>query len=593
MSAEHDSFRPGAPPGGGRWTWLGVLGLLVLVAATFEAVPSFGFVTFDDPGYVLKNDMVQKGLTGAGLRWAFTETHMANWHPLTWLSHMADVQLFGGAADQAGGHHLTSVMLHGLGAVLLFLALGRLTGRRGCAFVVAALFAVHPLRAESVAWVSERKDVLSGLFFMATLLAWEAYGRGPTRRRFWLVFVALTLGLLSKPMLVTLPCVLLLLDAWPLGRWRGGPLPSVTSGGAAPCRTGSLFKEKLPLFAVVGAVVAATMFAQNKGGAVVDLGVLPFTERLARGSVALWSYVGKVLWPTDMVFHYPLAPGGTPLASAWLGALALLIVTLAVLVGPGRRHPYLALGWLWFVGMLMPVIGLVAVGSQAMADRYTYLPSLGLTVALVFAAADVLRWCSLPRWLAPSLSALVIAVTAAAGHEQVAVWRSSFRLYTHATSIDGGSSLAHLNLALVLSKRGDEDEAEQHFLEALEKGPSFGRNHSAYADLLAGQERWEEAAQHFQSSLELTPSDFVTLMGFAELRVSQERWTEGAALAERACALRPRSPQARSLLGSAFLGGGEFGPAVEAFKLLVEGSPDDAQARAQLALARQRRRESR
>lgn len=578
------------PPRGG-WL-LPALALCVLVAATFWSVADFGFVTYDDPGYVLKNDVVQEGLSWSGAGWAFTHTHMANWHPLTWLSHMLDVQLFGGTADAAGGHHVSSVVIHGLATVLLFLALGRLTRRRGCAFVVAALFAVHPLRAESVVWISERKDVLSGLFFMATLLAWDGYARQRNARRYAWVLLAMTLGLLSKPMLVTLPCVLLLFDAWPLGRWRNGPLPSAEQG-LEPCKLRLLLIEKLPLCAVVAAVVLATLFAQDAGGAVMDLGLVPLSERLAAAPVAVWRYVGKLLWPTDLVFYYPMADGGTPLWSAVLATVGLVAVTLAVLLGPGRRRPYLALGWLWFLGMLVPVLGLVQVGSQAMADRYTYLPTIGLITALVFGAADLARGLSVPRWLGPVVATLLIAATALAGHGQAKVWRSSFRLYTHAVAIDGGSALAHLSLAQVLAKRGDSAAAEQHCREAIQRSPGYGRAYSIYAEMLADLGRWDEASAQYGQALALSPDDFVAVFGLAGLRVQQELWQSAVPLAQRACALRPRSTEALHLLGAACFGGADFAGAIAAYKQLLELSPEDDLARKRLSKVRQQRQQGR
>lgn len=575
-----------------RWWLLPSLALCVLVAGTFWSVTDFGFVTYDDPGYVLKNDVVQEGLSWSGASWAFSHTRMANWHPLTWLSHMLDVQLFGGTADAAGGHHASSVVIHGLGTVLLFLALARLTRSRGSAFVVAALFAVHPLRAESVVWISERKDVLSGLFFMATLWAWAGYAGQRSARRYAWVLLAMTLGLLSKPMLVTLPCVLLLLDAWPLGRWRHGLLPSAAQG-LEPCKLRSLLLEKLPLCAVVVAVVLATLFAQDAGGAVMDLGVVPLSERLAAAPVAVWRYVGKLLWPTDLVFYYPMADGGTPLWSAVAATLGLVAVTLAVLLGPGRRRPYLALGWLWFLGMLVPVLGLVQVGSQAMADRYTYLPTIGLTIALVFGSAELLRRLSLPRWLGPVLATVLIVATAQAGREQAKVWRSSFRLYTHAVAIDGGSALAHLSLAQVLAKRGDNEAAEEHCRAAIQRAPGYGRAYSIYAEMLADLGRLEDAGEQYLRALDLSPDDFVAVFGLAGLRVRLEQWETAVPLAQRACTLRPRSIEALHLLGSACFGGADFAGAIAAYKQLLEISAEDELARKRLSKARQQRQQGR
>jgi tetratricopeptide (TPR) repeat protein len=580
-----------APIGSVAWC-LGAAGLLGLVTFTFAAVTGFGFVSWDDPGYILKNQTVQEGLNWSGVRWAFTHTHMANWHPLTWLSHMLDVELFGGGADAAGGHHLTSAVIHGLNALLLFVALARLTGSAGRAFVVAALFAVHPLRAESVAWVSERKDVLSGFFFMLTLIAWQAHAVRPGARRLALVALALALGLLSKPMLVTLPCLLLLLDAWPLGRWQAGPLPAAPE--RAPTRSaGALLLEKLPLFALVLAAVLATWFAQAEAGALRGLSALPLGERLAAAPVAVWSYVGKLLWPTGLVFHYPLQQGGASPVAALAASLGLAAVTLAVLFGRGRSRPYLALGWLWFVGMLVPVIGLVQVGGQSIADRYTYLPSIGLTLALVFGVSDWLESLRLPRWVGPALAAVLIASAAALARPQVKVWRSSFRLYTHAMSQPDVSYLAHHNLGQVLVKRGQFDEARAHFAASLQREPGYARSHSSLAELLVQLDEWDAATASFERALELAPDEFVALYGLAQLHGREERWEQAVALAERACEQRPKSLEARMLLGMSCLERGDPAVAIAAFKWVLERDPGHALARQQLGIAREARRQSR
>jgi len=568
---------------------LGGAALVVLVSFTFAPVTGFGFVTWDDPGYVLKNRNVQDGLSWSGVRWAFMHTHMANWHPLTWLSHMLDVELYGGGADAAGGHHLTSAVIHGFNVLLLFVALTRLTRSAGRAFVVAALFAVHPLRAESVAWVSERKDVLSGLFFMLTLIAWEAHARKPGLRRFALVAVSLALGLLAKPMLVTLPCLLLLLDAWPLGRWRSGPQPDsqVEAGGRS---AGALVLEKLPLFALALAAVIVTWLAQTEAGAVRDLASVSLSERLAGAPVSVWSYVGKLLWPTGLVFHYPLEPGGTSLAVALLAIVGLVGVTFAVLLGRARRRPYLAVGWLWFVGMLVPVIGLLQVGGQSIADRYTYLPSIGLTLALVFCVADWLRALHLPRWVGPTLAAVLIGSATAVARPQVNVWRSSFRLYTHAISQDDVSYLAHHNLAQVLVKRGELTAAREQYEASLRKQPGYARSHSGLAGLLVELDDWDAAGAHFDRALDLAPGEFTALYGLSQLRGRQERWEQAVSLAEQACEQRPQSLEARQLLGMSCLQYGDLDRAIEAFKAALELHPGDPLAGQQLAVARERRR---
>jgi hypothetical protein len=366
-----------------------------------------GFVNFDDTDYVTRNPEVRAGLSAAGVAWAFTTTRASNWHPLTWLSLQLDASQYGG--DAAWGFHLTNLLLHAASTVLLFATLRRMTGAVWRPAAVAALFAVHPAHVESVAWVAERKDVLSGLFWMLTLLAYAWYAERPGWRRYLLVAAPFALGLLAKPMLVTLPFVLLLLDYWPLRRWKsqipnpksqGNPKPEIPNPKHRPfwslrlgisdflgiwdLRFGIL--EKLPLFALSAAACAVTVYAQRKGGAVNTLEQLPLGERLVNAVVAYAGYLGEMVWPARLAPFYPHPHGHVLLEQAVRAGLALVVVT-ALVVWARRR--YLVVGWLWFLGTLVPVIGLVQVGSQAMADRYTYLPYVGLFMAVVWGAADL------------------------------------------------------------------------------------------------------------------------------------------------------------------------------------------------------------
>ena len=350
--------------------------LLLAVGAFALYSPAFGhaFVSYDDGPYVTENPHVRAGLTRESVVWAFTEFHSANWHPLTWLSHMLDVELFG---LDAGAHHRTGALLHALAAGLCLLALVALTGRFWASLLVAALFAAHPLRVESVAWVAERKDVLAGVFFFATLLAYAAYARRPSRKRYLGVLALVALGLLAKPMLVTLPCVLLLLDLWPLRRTE---------------RPLALLKEKLPLLAMVAAACVVTVFAQREGGAVRTFEAIPLGARVANSVEAYALYLGKAFLPTDLAFFYPhrivASESGFHLrAFTFVAGGWLLAVTAAAVLLRGSRA--LLVGWLWYLGMLVPVIGLVQVGAQEMADRYAYLPLVGVTIALVFGLEEL------------------------------------------------------------------------------------------------------------------------------------------------------------------------------------------------------------
>ncbi len=441
-------------------------GLALLTLFVFLPAAGNGFVHYDDPLYVTGNDQVRRGLTGEGFLWAWRAAVAGNWHPLTMLSHMADAEIWG---LDAGGHHLTSLLLHAANVVFVFLVLRRMTGAPWRSAAVAALFAVHPLRVESVAWVAERKDVLSGFFFLLALAAWVAYTRRPAAGRYLLALLAFAAGLLAKPMLVTLPFVLVLLDVWPLGRL---PL-AAPPGGERRRVVRRLLAEKAPFFVLALAASAVTLFTQQV--AMAPLATVPLGRRVGNALVSYAAYLRKTFWPMDLAVIYPL-PAAVPLVKAALAAALLALVTGLVLVRL-RRSPWLAVGWLWFVGMLVPVIGLVQVGRQALADRYTYLPSIGLAVALVWGGAEVAR-ALLPagrarRVLLAGALALAVAVLSLAARRQVAVWKDTSTLFAHAMAVTPGNYYAAYKVGVELSRRGDRAGAERHYREALRLRPGF------------------------------------------------------------------------------------------------------------------------
>ena len=543
----------------------------VLFAGTlllFCRATGFAFLDLDDPDYVTANAHVQGGLTWAGVRWACTSGDAANWHPLTWLSHQLDWQLFG--ADPRG-HHATSVLLHAVNAVLAFLALRRLTGAFWTSAVAAALFAWHPLRVESVAWVAERKDVLSALFGLLTLWAYAVYaGRrragAPAGRWYAAALGAFALGLLCKPMLVTLPFVLLLLDVWPLRR------PATESWRR-------LVAEKAPFLLLTASSCVITFLVQRAGDAVVV--TLPAGVRLANAAVAGARYLGKFLWPFDLAVGYPY-PARWPVAV--VGGAVLLLAGLAALAwGQRRQRPWLLTGGLWFGGMLVPVIGLVQVGLQAMADRYTYLPALGLELALLWTVREITR----PRWLRPAAAGLVLAGCAARTWDQLAVWRGPATLYAHAVAVDDRNFLAHSYLGTLLLNEHQPAAAETHLRRAvelnsdyiagrhrlgvallqlgrtreardvwtalLERRPRFAAAHYELGVLLLHEGHPEEALAHFQAALRTKPGvDKVHVaLGLAEMRLGRT----DAALHdyEMALELNPLNPEAHSSLADALL----------------------------------------
>ncbi len=533
------SVRPAAAsatsPAGWQVDALVAVGLVAAVLVVFAQTATFEFVSYDDPLYLTENPAVRDGLTADSVRWAFTTFHATNWHPLTWLSHLVDVELYGFAP---AGHHLTNVALHAAGAVLLFLAFARMTGQRWPRALVAVLFAVHPLRAESVAWVAERKDVLSTFFAAAVLLAWAGYVARPTLRRYLLVAALFALGLLAKPMLVTLPCVLLLLDVWPLRRLPVAPLDGT--------RAGRLVAEKLPLVVMAAASSAVTVLAQRDAlGSLVEL---PLAARLGNALVAWVAYVGTSIAPIGLAVFYPHPVGGRPLWQPALAGLLLLAVTATVLLQL-RRRPYLAVGWLWFAGSLVPVIGLVQVGSQAMADRYSYLPQVGLWLLLAWGLAELVeRRPALTRAVvAGSLAALVVLMVAA--WRQTATWSSSVTLYQRALACTTANWVAHANLAEVLLAAGRAEEGAEHARAALAINPQSPVAAALVGDAALRLDRPAEAVTAYRAARDLGAGGAVAAyrLGTAYRALGDRRETVAAYHA--ALALDPGFVPARTNLG--------------------------------------------
>jgi len=495
------------------------------------------FIFVDDGEYVLENKHVLPGLTAAGVKWAFTTFYGSNWHPLTWLSHMADVSLFG---LDAQGHHLTSVALHGANAALLLLALVRLTGALWRSGLVATLFAVHPLRVESVAWIAERKDVLCGLFFVLVLLAWERYARRPGPARYATVAGLLALGLQAKPMLVTVPLLLLLLDFWPLGRWR----PDESAA-----RLGVLLAEKLPLLLLSLASGLVTFFAQRVGDAVQGLAGYTPAVRLSNALIAYVTYVGKTLWPARLAFYYPhpvvVLAGKATASLAVLGLLAWWAWRAR------RRAPWWGLGWLWFLGMLVPVIGVIQVGEQALADRYTYLPGIGLAVALVWGLPGLTRAAGLRP--APAAALAALAALFAASVAQVARWRDAETLFRYTLAVTDNNWLTHNNLAVLLAREGRSEEALLHYRMGIRIQPSYPAGHHNLGLLLFDLGKTEEAVEEFREALRLRPDKPKTLVSLGMSMARLGRWAEAEGLQREAIRLQPDFPEAHNSRGLALV----------------------------------------
>jgi tetratricopeptide (TPR) repeat protein len=523
---------------------------LALAAVTLAAfLPACGnrFVEYDDQVYVTENPHVQAGLTRAGMSWALTTNRASNWHPLTWWSLQLDAELYG---LNPAGFHLTSVLLHTASAVLLFWTLYLMTGARWPAAAVAALFAVHPLRVESVAWVAERKDVLATLCWMLTLLAYARYVRQPRTGRYLLVAAAMAVGLMAKPTLVTLPCVLLLLDYWPLGRLD---------------RTTALKRvvEKLPLFALAAASCVATVVAQRAViGTSVEL--FPLHVRAANALMSYADYVGAFFWPEPLAAFYPHPRLGllTPEALA-AGAVVAAVTALAVY--QARRRPYVLVGWLWFLGTLVPMIGLVQVGSQARADRYTYVPLIGLALALVWYLAELADrfpgWKSALRVAGP----VVLVVLVAATWRQVGYWHDTAALWQHALEVTSANYEAHRNVAYELERQRKPDEALRHFEAALRTSPDKRLANNDLGVYWMKRGDYRQAGDHFRAALEIDPDDPQSQSNLGACLLGLGQPAEAEPYLRAAAASRPQEAGVRFNLAQAYAALGRWEEADESF----------------------------
>lgn len=483
----------------GSRIWLVATALSLAVAATYHAAPTHDFIKYDDPQYVTQSTITQQGFSIEGVTWAFTDTSTGNWHPLTRLSHMADCALFG---VNAGAHHSVNVLLHILNSALLLLTLNRMTGALWRSAFVAGLFALHPLHVESVAWISERKDVLSGFFWIATMYAYAAYAERVSIVRYVFVALLLALGLMAKPMVVTLPAVLLLLDIWPLKRLNA---PIGFTRDFAKC-FGQLILEKVPLFILsVGAAILTLALQQHALNESVQLSLLLRTQN---AMAAYWIYLQQTFFPRDLTIFYP-HPLNSLEASVWMTGAAVLLVGSIASCALIKRTPYVFVGWWWFVGTLLPVIGVIQVGLQGWADRYTYLPHIGLFIALVWAASDGLAKWKIPKPLVAVGATVILIVFGVISVKQHAYWKNTITVFENSLRVTENNKLAHLILGVAEVERGDLVTAQSHFYAAIKIdgdaawAEGMPEGHYALGLMAEGEQDWEEAANQYRKSIEL------------------------------------------------------------------------------------------
>jgi tetratricopeptide (TPR) repeat protein len=527
---------PVAPPAPrGRPEVLITLLLMGLTLAAYARACGNDFVNYDDDVYVTHNPHVGAGLTAADAAWAFTTTRAGNWHPLTWLSLQLDATLYG---LNPAGFHVTNVLLHIANCLLVFAVLWPLTGAVWRSGLVAALFAWHPLHVESVAWVAERKDVLSTLFGLLAIGAYLRYVEGPGWMRYGCVLVLFALSLLAKPTLVTLPCLLLLLDYWPLQRWRRPAASADGSGRFPPTGIRRLVAEKVPLLGLAAASCAVTLYAQQRGGAVLPTDLLPVRVRLGNALVSYVRYLGHMLWPQDLAVFYPYFPDRWHASQVAGAGLLLAGVTLTALA-QARRRPYLLVGWLWYLGALVPVIGLVQVGSQSMADRYTYVPLIGVFIVLVWGLADLAGSLRTPTPAVAGVGAVVAAGCLAGTWVQTGYWRDSLSLWEHAVRATAFNYIAHNNLGVTLRDQGRLADAAAEFQRAAQIHPGYADAEANLGAVLARRRQLPEAASHLSAALRIDPRKADTYADLGAVLSLQGDPSAAAGCYRRAIALRP------------------------------------------------------
>jgi Flp pilus assembly protein TadD len=538
-----------------------IVSLGLLIGAVYGQTASFDFVDLDDPLYVTENPTVVAGISPETAQWALTAGRAANWHPMTWWSHQLDVTMFG---VDAGAMHLVNVAWHTLATLLLFGLLLDMTGAVWRSAWVAALFAVHPAHVESVAWIAERKDVLSTAFWFLTTWVWLRHTRRPRATTYGVVLVCFALGLASKPMLVSLPLTLLLLDVWPFRRLGLG--------------VRALILEKLPLFALAAASSVITVIVQRQGGAVSGLDQLPMADRLSNAVVAYTLYLWHLVWPVHLAVFYPYNPSLEPMAV--VGAAVLLVAVSAATWSRRRTEPWLGVGWAWFVVTMIPVIGVVQVGTQAMADRYTYVPYVGLCMAIAWAAQSPARSETRTRVLAAlALSAVVTAAWLA--HAQVATWRNAETLWRHAVAVRPDSARSHNSLGAIYGNLGRHADAAHHFKEALRlRTDGVDERHIVpnLAHALLNQGRAAEAVPLFRQAIVHAPQRPELHHGLGLALIAGNDTTEAIAAWREAVRLNPDAEQTWSVLGLTLASEGRFAEARSAYAEVVRINPANAEA---------------
>ncbi len=608
--------------------------LVLVTLGTFWPVFRCDFVRYDDYKYVTENSYIKGGLTLESAARAFTKPHYHMWHPLTTLSYLVDYELFG---LNSLWHHLVNLLFHLANTVLLFWVLKRLTGAVWPSVFVAAVFAVHPFQVESVAWVAERKNVLSGFFWLLTMAAYARYADRPSIGRYLLVVACLCLGLMAKPIVVSLPVALLLLDYWPLDRIRranqdepAGPQRAQLRKGGPQYPPWRLLAEKVPMFALAGAVAVATYAIQRAGGVLPELSHIPLPHRLANASISYLTYIEKLIWPSGLAVFYPHPAAGFSVPRLTISIPVLLLLSILCIYF-GRRHKYLAVGWLWYIGLLVPVIGLIQAGAQARADRYMYLTMIGPLVIVAWGAGDLLKKWRLPKVLPAVVAGIIVSAAITCASLQLRYWRTDLALFKRAVDVTNNNYImlnnyanrlketgkideaienfskclllkpdspeAHNNFGNALLDKKQTDKAVEHYKKAIELAEGQKRGaypprglaeaHHNLANAFRQQGRFDQAAEHYAAALKVKPDDIGTLQGLALAYSAMEKYDDAIACYDRMLQLGPDNVIAHGLLGMALGQKGEPELAAKEFRFVLSRRPDDLEMYCNLGIVLQ------
>lgn len=562
---------------------------LLLVLLTFSAfirVLSHDFVHYDDDLYIVENRHVNTGLTWENIKWAFTQSHSSHWHPLTWLSHMLDYELFG---LNPGMHHLTSLLFHIAATALLFLSFQLMTGQLTESAFFAALFAVHPLHVESVAWVAERKDVLSTFFWMLTMYLYARYAKKPAASTYVMVCIVFALGLMAKPMLVTLPFVLLLLDYWPLNRIRFGKKAVSAQNLHEPSSMKNLIIEKLPLFFLSAISSVITVVAQKTGGSLTSLQSYPMDFRIANAIISYAEYIVKMFLPFNLAVFYP-HPGVILTASLIKSALLLLLISAVAL--RWIRYRYILVGWLWYLGTSLPVIGLVQVGMQSMADRYTYIPLNGLFIMIVWGISEYSsKRTQIKNWMTAT-GTLIIVCLAGITYIQTGYWKNGITLFQRAASVTDSNILAHNNLALLFQKSGQYEKAVWHYKTAITMDPENPVYYNDLGLVYDKMGRQNMAIDAFQKALRLNPEDADVHYNLGNAMAVRGDFKGAVENYQQALAINPSLADAANNLANIFIMQGKNDQAIEYYRKALESRPNFAEAHNNLGIALAKNKET-